>query len=383
MTMGPRIYLDFNATAPLRPQARAAMLAALESSGNPSSVHAEGRAARGIVEAGRRAVAALVGALGNEVYFTSGATEAANWVLRRNWRTIVHTGIEHAAVLAPLRANAARKIEVPVDRDGVIDLPRLAATLEEHGSTPGTRDADGLLVLQLANNETGVVQPLAQAARLAREKGFRVFTDAVQGAGRLSLHEAVAGAQFIALSAHKIGGPQGVGALVVREPGALPPFIVGGGQERRMRGGTENVVGIAGFGAAAADAFEAHERMGRVASLRDALERRVGEITPAAVVIGKAAPRLPNTSAIALPGARAETLVIRFDLAGIAVSAGAACSSGKVGGSAVLAAMGIPQDLAGATLRVSLGEPTTEADIEAFLAAWDAVTKDTRLRQAS
>jgi cysteine desulfurase len=362
-----RTYLDHNATAPLRPEARAAMLDALDTLGNPSSVHAEGRRARAIVEEARERVAALVGVSPAQVVFTSGATEANCAVLRAGWGSILVAGIEHESVLAPARASGAAIVEVPVDANGRIALSVISSALNRSGS------GKSALALQLANNETGVIQPVAEAAAVAREHGICVHSDAVQAAGRMELDFETLGVDTLSLSAHKLGGPKGVGALVLREGFDIAPLVVGGGQERRRRAGTENVAGIAGFGAAASAAKRDLADMGRIAALRDRLESEALAMAPEALAIGSGAERLPNTTCLALPGLSAETLVIRFDLAGVAISAGAACSSGKVGVSPVLTAMGLPEDVARSAIRVSLGWTTTEADVDEFLAAWGSI----------
>lgn len=360
-----RTYLDHNATAPLRPQARAAVVAALDVFGNASSVHAEGRRARALIDEAREAVAQLVNADAGEVVFTSGATEANTWALSAPWETIVLAGIEHDSVRAPATAMAAargaRVVDIPVTRGGTAD----------YGSAP--LNAATLLVLQLANNETGVLQNVEAAGLRATENGARLHTDAVQAPGRVAIDFKTLGASTMSLSAHKIGGPKGIGALVVGNGVTLPALFAGGGQELRRRAGTENVAAIAGFGAAARAALDELAGASRVAKLRDRLEAEVKRATPEAVIIGADAPRLPNTAAIALPGVSAETLVIKFDLAGVAISAGAACSSGKVAESHVLTAMGLPPEIAGSAIRVSLGPETTEADITAFLAAWTRI----------
>jgi len=366
---GSRTYLDHNATAPLRPEARAAMLAALEAVGNPSSVHAEGRLARAIVEDARERVADLVGVLPSQVVFTSGATEANAWMLGAGWDAALVSGIEHESVLAPSRRHTRELIHVPVGGDGQVAAASVTYALEKAGG--GSRRV--LLALQLANNETGVVQPVAEAAALAREQGIVVHTDAVQAAGRIPLDFGSLRVDSLSLSAHKLGGPKGVGALVLGDGLEVLPLVTGGGQERRRRAGTENVPGIAGFGAAAAAAKRDLGDMGRITALRDRLEREALEAVPGAKVIGAGARRLPNTTCLAIPGMAAETLVIRFDLAGIAVSAGAACSSGKVGPSTVLAAMGLPDEVARSAIRVSLGWSTTVRDVDAFLAAFAAI----------
>lgn len=365
-----RTYLDWNATAPLRPEARAACLAALDVVGNPSSPHAEGRRTRAIVEDAREQVAALVGATPAEVVFTSGGTEANNAVLAAGWDTIVLSRIEHGSVLAPARAAKARIVELAVGDDGVV---RMHAPVDASSGR-------SLLSLQMANNETGVIQPVAEAAASARAQGFFVHTDAVQAAGRIAVDARALDVDCLTLSAHKIGGPKGVGALVIQSRASLPALIAGGGQERRRRAGTENVAAIAGFGAAAEAARRDLGRMRDVAVLRDRLEAQVLAVTPAAVVIGADAARLPNTTNIALPGTSAETLVIALDLAGIAVSAGAACSSGKVGTSHVLAAMGLEATHARGAIRVSLGWSSTDDDVAAFVEAWRRVATRSRER---
>ena len=316
----------------------------------------------------REQVATLIGAKPAEVVLTSGGTEANNAVLAGGWDTIYVAGIEHGSVLAPARASKARVVELPVDANGVVKLHELAALMA--AQAPAGR---ALLSLQMANNETGVLQPVAEAAAVAKAHGVRVHSDAVQAAGRVPVDVQTLGVDFLALSAHKLGGPKGVGVLVIREGASLPAFIAGGGQERRRRAGTENVAAIAGFGAAAEAAQRDLGAMDRVAGLREQLEARVRATAPSAVVIGAGAERLPNTTNIALPGTSAETLVIALDLAGLAVSAGAACSSGKVGASHVLEAMGVEPAVARAAIRVSLGWSTTQDDIAAFIEAWSKV----------
>jgi cysteine desulfurase len=367
-----RAYLDWNASAPLRPEARAAMLAALDAVGNPSSPHSEGRRVRAIVEDAREEVAALVGAKPAEVIFTSGATEANNAVMAAGWQAILLAGIEHDSVLAPARnlarSGKARIIDLAVDGNGRVGTEDVAK-----GAREATAAAPALLSVQLANNETGVVQPVAAAAEIARSQGLAVHTDAVQAAGRIAIEFKALGVHYLSLSAHKIGGPKGVGALVIRDGAALPALIAGGGQERRRRAGTENVPAIAGFGAAACAAGRDLEAVARVQALRDRVEAEILAVTPSALVIAANAERLPNTTSVALPGASAETLVIALDLAGVAVSAGAACSSGKVGASHVLESMGLEPALARSVIRVSLGWGSTERDVAAFVDAWARV----------
>lgn len=379
----PRTYLDYNATAPLRQQAREAMIAALDLVGNASSVHAEGRRARGVIETAREQVAALVGAKPEEVVFTSGATEANNWVMRAGWDALYSGATEHESVLVPARAVYPEVVELACNGDGVIDLAvgcrseTYRAITPQNGAVRAfalphpTRRA--LLSLQLANPETGVVQPIEAAVATAHEAGLLIHTDAVQAVGRVPVDFNSLGVDFMSISAHKLGGPKGAGALIIRDGLDLPPLLAGGGQERRRRSGTENIAAIAGFGAAAAEALSELSEMTRVAELRDRLEAGVLAATPAAMFIGAGAARLPNTSCIASAGAEAATLLIKLDLAGIAISAGSACSSGKIGGSHVLAAMGIEPAFARSAIRVSIGAGTTAADIERFVAAWDAI----------
>lgn len=367
----PRTYLDWNATAPLRPEAREAMIAALDATGNPSSVHAEGRQARSLIEAARDQVAALVGADARDVYFTSGASEANNWVLRSGFDTVLRAGSEHDSVLSAAEISGARVVALPVARNGVVAVEAIAdATLG--GAAPLGR---ALVALQFANNETGVIQPVAEVVEFAQGHGLHVLCDAVQAAGRTHLDVRALGADYVTLSAHKLGGPKGIGALVAQPGSPLSPLILGGGQERRQRAGTENVAAIAGFGAAAVAA--GHELAAsaiRVEALRAWLETELRAVTPRMIIVGAGAPRLPNTTCVALPGRLAEVLVAGLDLAGVAVSAGAACSSGKVGRSRVLEAMGCDGPVAAGAIRVSLGPATTEEDIAAFLVAWHAMT---------
>jgi cysteine desulfurase len=365
---GERTYLDWNATAPLHPEARAAVERALDVFGNPSSVHVEGRRARAIVETARDQVAALVGARASEVVFTSGATEACNMALAAPWAAVLRAGIEHDAVLKPAAASGCEVVDLRVTRNGVVDLAELAdstrAAVGRHGA------GRVLLALQLANNETGIVQPLAEASALAREAGATVFSDAVQAAGRLPVDFVALGIDTMAVSAHKLGGPKGIGALIVRDGVQVSALLQGGGQERRRRGGTENIPGIAGFGAAAEAARQTIAERDRIAALRDRLESALVALTPEAEIIGATAERLANTTCIAVPGLSAETLVIRFDLAGFAISAGAACSAGKIGASSVLMAMGLSEATARSAIRISLGPTTTDRDIDRFVDAW-------------
>jgi cysteine desulfurase len=349
-------YLDHNATSPLRPAALDAMVEALRVGGNPSSVHRVGRAARARVEAARRSVAALVGALPAEIVFLSGGTEANNLALGGAGRPrVLVSAVEHDSVLKAVPDAGL----VPVDRHGVVDLAALERRLHEPGAPP-------LVSVMFANNETGVLQPIAEVVRLARSAGALVHCDAIQGAGKATVDFHGLGVDYLSLSAHKIGGPTGVGALVVRDGALLLADRLGGGQERYRRAGTENVAGIAGFGAAA----EAAQSGLDVAALRDRMEMELRRIAPGAAVFGAGAPRLGNTTCVSMPNVKAETQVMALDLAGVCVSAGAACSSGKVGRSAVLEAMGVPAVMADAAIRISLGWNTTAGDIERLIDAW-------------
>jgi cysteine desulfurase len=363
-----RTYLDYNASAPLRSEARAVMLAALDVCGNPSSVHAEGRKARAIVDHARAQVAALVGAKPSEVVFTSGATEANASVFAQRWDTLFVSSMEHPSVLAPAAANGGCVTAISAHADGVSATEEVAERVLA-GDTVGR----AMVALQLANNETGVIQPVAETAAFARAHDIFVHCDAVQAAGRIPIDFAMLGVDTMSLSSHKIGGPKGAGVLIIRDGISLPVFMAGGGQEQRRRGGTENVAAIAGFGTAAEFAGRDVARAAGIRVLRDTLERAVLELTPEAIIVGAEAPRLANTSCIAWPGKLAETLVIRLDLAGIAVSGGSACSSGKVGQSHVLAAIGLMPEIAASAVRVSLGPDTTVADCNAFLDAWRAM----------
>jgi cysteine desulfurase len=348
---------------------REAFAVALSLYGNPSSVHWEGRAARGAVEAARIAVAGLVGARPQDVIFTSGGTEANALALAAQAGEAWHcymSAVEHPSVLSGGRFYRETTTVVPVTRDGVIDLGILAKELEKH-HLGGWRP---FVSLMAANNETGAVQPVAETSKIVHEAGGLFHTDAVQAAGRIELDMAAFGADMLSLSAHKIGGPKGVGALVLGTGASVEPLIKGGGQEGRRRAGTENVAGIIGFGVAAELAAADLRNMGAMAKLRDELEKGVLAIAPDAVMLSTGVDRLPNTTCIAVPRAKAETLVIGLDLAGVAVSSGAACSSGKVEASHVLRAMGVPEELAQGAIRVSLGFATKRDDIENFLKAF-------------
>ena len=361
-------YLDWNATTPLRPEAAAAMSAMLARCGNPSSVHRWGHAARQGVEHARSAVGALLHAPAEGIVFVSGGTEANHLALLGSGSDrILVSAVEHDSVLRAV-PEAER---IPVDHDGVVMLDTLDRLLSDD-------PRPALVSVMLANNETGVVQPVAAISVIARAHGALFHCDAVQAAGKISLDLGTIGADLVTLSAHKLGGPPGIGALVVTGELELTPLLRGGGQERGRRAGTENLVGIAGFAAAVGVAIEEIAVYDRVRALRDALEAEIAAIAPQAVVLGAAAPRLPNTAAIAMPGVAAETQVIALDLDGVMVSAGAACSSGKVGPSHVLEAMGVGPDLVGSTIRVSLGWGSSEADVAHLLRAWATVYRRCR-----
>jgi cysteine desulfurase len=377
--MNQRSYLDYNATAPLRPEVREAVCAALDLSGNPSSVHAEGRAARAAIEAAREKVAKLAGAASEDVIFTSGGTESNALALAAQGGSAWHcylSAVEHPSVLSGGRFYRETTTIIPVTEDGVVDLSVLARELEKH-HLGGWRPFVSLMV---ANNETGAIQPVAEAAKLVHDAGGLLHSDAVQAPGRMPLDLGELGADMLSLSAHKIGGPKGVGALVLNPGVAVEPLFKGGGQERRRRAGTENVAGIVGFGVAAELAVSDLAKAGEIGALRDQLEEGALAVAPDAVIVAGNVKRLPNTSCIAVPGAKSETLVIGLDLEGIAVSAGSACSSGKVEASHVLGAMGIEPEFALGAIRVSLGIGTTSHDIERFLGAFGELIK--RLKQS-
>ena len=378
------IYADYNATAPVRPEAKEAMLAALEVGANPSSVHGPGRAARKLLEHARSQVALAIGARAQDLVFTSGGTEAnalaLNGIVAQldGKCTLLVSAIEHEAV-----AKNAGYAGVPVEtayvtKDGIIDLDGLRDRLNKWDVT---KDGMPVLALMMANNETGVIQPVAEAAAMVREAGGLTHCDAVQGLGKIMVNVGLLGVDYLALSAHKIGGPQGVGALWMRAGAPLKPVLFGGGQERSLRSGTENLSGIAGFGAATEAAIRDMPKLQALAAHRDAMEAKL--IAEANVtVFGTGVERLAQTSNFAIPGFRAETQVMAMDLGGVAVSSGSACSSGKVKRSLVLAAMGASDDLAESAIRVSFGWESRPEDLDAVAEAWLQAARRTVLKSS-
>ena len=360
--MSENVYLDHNATTTIRPNVIEAIKEALIRGGNSSSIHSYGRAAHQIIEKARQSVSSLVGGDPDKVYFTSGGTEANNLALRGAGREhIFATAVEHVSVLS----GADNVKEISTDNNGVVDIDCVEKLLK---NCP-----DGALIsIMLANNETGVIQPVAKVAEIARGRGALVHCDAIQAVGKIACNIKELGVDFLSLSAHKIGGPQGAGALVCRDGIKLKAINRGGGQERGVRSGTENLSGIAGFGAAAIDADQGLASYSSLSELRDFLEVQIKSIT-ATQIFGSNVPRLPNTSCFTMPGVEAETQVIGLDLAGFAISSGSACSSGKVERSHVLAAMGIKDSEAKTAIRVSLGWDTKQVDIERFVDAWAGI----------
>ena len=378
------IYADYNATAPLRPVAREAMLAAMEAQANPSSVHAAGRAARRVLETARAQIGAAIGVAAQDIVFTSGGTEAAALALHGAVRalggdaTLYVSAIEHEAVSQAAGLTGALVRSVPVLPAGTLDLEALGELMAAHRPADGTP----ILACMLANNETGVLQPVAEAAAIVRVRDGLTLCDAVQGLGKVPVNAALLGVDYITLSAHKCGGPQGAGALWVRSGAPLKPVQVGGGQERSLRSGTENLVGIAGFGAAAEASVAALADFAALGPLRDAMEDRLmseADVT----VFGRDAARLSNTSCFGLAGFESETQVMAMDLSGVCVSAGAACSSGKVSRSLVLGAMGVDDTLASSAIRTSYGWNTWAEDFTATAEAWLMARSRARLARSA
>jgi cysteine desulfurase len=369
------IYLDHNAGAPLRDSVREAMIEVLNDAGNASSVHAHGRRARGRIEAAREQVARLCGARNRAVTFVSGGTEANMTALSPSWQDqgapvyldkLFRSAVEHPSVVTGGRFPVADQVVLAVDEAGRVRLDVLEEAVK--GAEPS------LISVMAANNETGVVQPLREIGEIAGKNGHFFHVDAVQAAGRIEIDPDGWQADVLTLSAHKFGGPQGIGAVVVRSTARVPsPLMVGGGQENWRRGGTENVAAIAGFGAASEAALEEASDTRHLAEMKARLETGIRSVCPATVIFGETAERLANTSCFAVPGIPAETALIAFDLDGISVSSGSACSSGKVSVSHVLTAMGVPEDLARCALRISMGWNTGEADIDRLLELWPRI----------
>ncbi|MEM1372715.1 MAG: cysteine desulfurase family protein, partial [Pseudomonadota bacterium] len=365
-----RIYLDYNATAPLRDEAREAMIAAMDMVGNPSSVHAEGRKARGIIERAREQVAALVGGAQDQIVFGASATELLNQVVRSDWEHIFVGATEHAAVLEPLVSFGLAYTLLDVGADGVVDDASLNAKLDQLISEKGVDPAKVLVVVQAANNETGVLQPIDAIGRLVRDKGARILCDAVQVAGRLPIDVAAWGVDYLVVSSHKMGGPKGAAALWCGCRRNLRALIKGGGQEQGYRGGTENVTALAGFAAAAEVSKAALETAPSMRLRMDDFEAAVQRRSGSTVIIAQTARRLVNTTLLAHPALAAERLLMTLDLRGFAVSSGAACSSGKVARSHVLEAMGVDAALSGGAIRISIGPNTTADELAKFTDAW-------------
>ena len=356
------LYLDYNATTPLKPQVRALMHDIFSDIGNASSVHGFGRAARGRIEYAREQVASLAGVFSNQVIFTSGATESNNTVLKHfSGQRVFVSAIEHSSVLE----SVPDVQKIPVTKEGIIDMATFEALL--HNGPP-----PALISIMLVNNETGVIQPVAEMARLAKKihPGVFIHTDAVQAAGRIPIDFPALHVDYLSLSAHKMGGPQGVGTLIVAPGASSAVLLHGGGQEKRQRAGTENVAGIAGFGLAAELAVKDMAAFQKLATWRDRLEAALKAAAPEAVFFGQTAPRVANTSNIALPGAPAEMQLMALDLEGIAVSSGSACSSGTIKPSHVLLAMSADSGLAASALRISLGWSTTESEVARLIGVW-------------
>ncbi|MEM7492753.1 MAG: cysteine desulfurase family protein [Pseudomonadota bacterium] len=377
------IYADYNATAPLRPEARDAMMAALEVGANPASVHGPGRAARKVLETARGQVALAIGARAQDVVFTSGGTEAnalaINGVVAQleGKCTLLVSAIEHDAVTKNAGYSGVPVETAYVTPNGTLDLDWLRDRLARWDMA---RDGTPVLAVMMANNETGVIQPVAEAAVMVREAGGLTHCDAVQGLGKIMVNVGLLGVDYLALSAHKVGGPQGVGALWVRSGAPLKPVLFGGGQERSLRSGTENLSGVAGFGAAAEAGVRDMGKLQSLGAARDSMEARL-EAEAGVTVFGKSTERLAQTSNFGVAGFRAETQVMAMDLGGVAISSGSACSSGKVRRSLVLSAMGVDDGLAESAARLSFGWASEPSDFDVAADAWLAAAKRTILIQ--
>lgn len=382
-------YLDHNASAPLLEAAKNAMLEALQCDGNPSSIHIAGRVARKLIEDARKTLADVTGVAPKQVVFTSGATEAAQHALSTTLRigskrtSLAHlyiSSIEHPCILAGGRFAADKITKFGVTREGVVDLAELENVLQLHDQTKGAP----LVAVMLANNETGVIQPIAAIAELVRLYNGYLCVDAVQAFGKINVDFTALGAHFVILSAHKIGGPKGAGALLMMEEGVSPlPLIHGGGQENLHRAGTQNTAAIAGFGAAIREVYTSIDKRSNITRMRDDIETGLEEIsrqssnnTPLPIFFGNESIRLDNTSCFAVNGVKAESALIALDLAGICVSSGSACASGRVNQSHVLSAMGIDPDVAECALRISIGMQTTNDQAGHFLNSWKSIVEN-------
>lgn len=358
-----RLYFDHNATSPLLSQVKDAMILAMDKIGNASSVHQEGRHVRQQLEEVRQTLANYFAVKPSRVVFTSGATESNNLILKGHKGPVITSAIEHDSVLKA-REDA---LFCRVTADGIVDLNHLEELIQQ---TPHRPDAPILISIMAANNETGVIQPLQEIATLGKKYGCILHSDAVQIIGKCDVDWTMLDLNYISLSAHKMGGPQGIGALIIDEGRSLMPLVIGGGQERYFRPGTENVLGIIGFAAAIDHCHP--QKWGKIATLRDVLETRILNLCPETCFYGKSPThqRLPNTSNIRMPGVKNNIQVINFDLKGISLSAGSACSSGKVKTSHVLQAMGITDNQLHESIRVSLGPQTTSEDVDRFVLIW-------------
>lgn len=382
MTEVRRHYLDYNATTPVRPQVVEAVAEAMRAVGNSSSVHEEGRRALGLVEEAREKLRRLVNAPQNGVIFTSGGTEAIHYALHGAARSgrvkrVFVSAIEHAAVSANAASADVSVETIPARPSGVVDLDWLEDRLKDDGAA---REGGFLVCVMLANNETGVIQPVEEAARIAHERGGLLFVDAAQAVGKIPVNFVMSGADMMAVTGHKFGGPIGVGALVVQPNLPLEPVMRGGGHELNRRAGTHNVPAIVGLGVACELAADSLARAPAIAALRDRMQEAAE--TAGARAWGKEAPRLPGTLSLSAPGFPSETQLMAMDLAGIAISSGSACSSGKARPSHVLAAMGAGEAEARSSIRVSIGWATTEEDAEAFIREWPAAYRRVKARAA-
>tara|TARA_B100000029_G_scaffold516740_1_gene633512 strand:+ start:9954 stop:11087 length:1134 start_codon:yes stop_codon:yes gene_type:complete len=358
------VYLDYNATSKLRPEAITGMEKVMRLCGNSSSVHRFGRLSRRAVEESREALADSVNASHDEVVFTSGGTESNNFALLGSRRKIIASSIEHDSVLQHVDEYA----KIRVNSDGVIDLFHLEELLKNEESSV-------VVSVMVANNETGVIQPIEKVLELCRRYDAWLHCDGVQALGKIPISFSSLGVDMMSLSAHKLGGPQGIGALVIRDGVSLSPISVGGGQERGQRAGTENIIGIGGFGAVCETIGSSLEVSESLLKMRDNIEKRFVEIAPDIAIYGKESPRLANTSCIGLPGIKNEVQVMALDLSGVAVSSGSACSSGKIKPSHVLVAMGANSQSAECAIRISLGWDTSTSDCESLIKSWETLAR--------